>query len=518
VAQSDAGLALIYHFENYELDIEQRELRRDGNLCPIEPQVFNLLHFLIQNHERVVRRDDIFQAVWQGRIVSESVLSTRINAARKAIGDDGKQQRLIRTLRRNGFRFVGTAHEHKVASAAAAISVDVRQRKPSLVVLPFISMPADDELACLSKGISDDVVTALARGKSFNVIAHNNICCDANDLRRIAGELGVEYSLICAARRANGQVRLTVRLVDALTGIHIWAQSYTHELSAGFAGQDDISANITALVEPCIYAAEESRHRQKPFHALDASGCMLMALSLTKSRTRQNYAVAERLLQRAMALDPTCARAYSIAAWFAGSLVIYGWKSRESALAPGLDAAHKAVLLDDHDPWAHFALGWALTQNRSPEEGIEEYQKAVAINPYFSQAHSCLGLALSYLGRNEEALTVLDNGERLNAPEIFIGLTNSARAGVYFCAEKHHDAIKAARRSVQQGPGLVASQRQLVVNCALAGEMEEARVAFKTLVHLVPSLSLRSIAGALPHIRANDLNRTLDAFRLMGVR
>jgi adenylate cyclase len=221
---------------------------------------------------------------------------------------------------------------------------------------------------------------------------------------------------------------------------------------------------------------------------------------------------------RAIELDPYCVRAHSIAAYYTGLEVLWGWKSRQDASPLALDAAHNAILLDDQDPWAHFALGWALTQNRSPEAGIEEYQRAIAINPYFPSAYSCLGLALSYVGEIEMAVTALDNGERLGAPEIFLGLANSARAGVYSCAEMRGDAIKAARRSVQQGPGLVASQRHLVVNYALAGELEEARAAFETLVHLVPNPSLSSIASALPYVRDNDLNRTLDGFRLMGVR
>jgi len=162
-------------------------------------------------------------------------------------------------------------------------------------------------------------------------------------------------------------------------------------------------------------------------------------------------------------------------------------------------------------------LGWVLTQTRSPEQGIEEYQKAVAINPYFPSAHSGLGLALAYVGQIEKALVALDDGERLGAPEILLGFRDSARAGVYACAEKCGDAIKAARRSVQQDPGLVSSQRQIVVNCALAGEMEGARTAFKTFVKIVPNASLDSIAGALPYVLDDHLNRALDAFRLMGL-
>jgi hypothetical protein len=126
-------------------------------------------------------------------------------------------------------------------------------------------------------------------------------------------------------------------------------------------------------------------------------------------------------------------------------------------------------------------------------------------------------LALAYVGRIDQAVTVLDDGERLNAPEIFTGLAKSARAGVYACAERYADAIKAARASVRAGPGLVASERNLVVNCVLNGELDEARAALRTFSQIVPNATLDSIAGAVPYVRDGDLNRTLDAFRLVGL-
>ena len=516
MAKSVAG-EMIYHFENCSLDIERHELRRDGILRQIEPQVFKLLRFLIQNRERVVTREEIFKVVWQGRIVSDSVQSTRINAIRHAIGDDGKQQRLIQTLRRVGYRFIGTVHEHEFSTKPTANPVIVRYRKPILIVLFAINLSADEELVFISKEIKEDVVTALVRSKSFDVIAHSGNYYE-NNLTKIARGFAANYMLVLGARCTNDRLRLSARLVDASTGIHIWARNYTRAASAESDDLDGIVSNVVASVESIIYMPNEDWRRQKSLDTLDARDCVRAALSIARQRSRQNYAVAETLLGRALELDPTSVRAHSIAAWFAGSQVIYGWKSRESALAPGLDAAYNAIQLDPHDPWAHFALGWVLTQNRSTEEGAEEYRRALAINPYFSLAYPCLGLALAYLGQTDEALKVLENGDRMNAPEIFVGLTNSARAGIYFCAEKHHDAIKAARSSVQQGPGLVASHRQLVVNCALAGEMGEARAAFKTLVQLVPGISLNSVANALPHVHTDHVSRTLEVFRLMGVR
>jgi DNA-binding winged helix-turn-helix (wHTH) protein/TolB-like protein/Tfp pilus assembly protein PilF len=518
------------------LDIERRELRRDGALCPVEPQVFNLLRFLIENRGRAVSRDEIFQAVWQGRVVSDSVLGTRINAARKAIGDDGRRQRLIQTRNRHGFRFVATVCEDNVAGepevpahpAGTRFSADrgdspgsdhaivVRQRKPRLLVLPFINLPSDQTLACISQGIAEDTVTALVRSKSFDVIASDCVCHEADNLKGIASSFGAGYILVCTARRIGDRIRQTVRLMEAGTGLHIWARSYTQTLAAGFDDQDAVTSNVVASIEPHIYAAEENRSSRLPYPALGAAGCVMRALSIAKMRGPQNYASAQEFLAKALELDPACVRAHSLSAWFTGIEVMNGWKSR-AHLARALEVACRALLLDDHDPWAHFSMGWALAQNRCPEEAIEEYRKALAINPYFREAYCCLGLALGYLGRIEQALTALDNGEKPGAPEILVGLSDSVRAGIYFCAENPRAAVAAARRSTRLTPGLVPSQRHLVVNSALAGEMDEARAAYATFVRLVPNASLGLIAGGLPNIRDNDLNRTLDAFRLVGL-
>jgi len=504
-----------YKFENYTLDTERRELRCNGIIQSVEPQVLDLLHFLIKNCDRVVSRENIFQAVWRGRIVSDEVLSTRINAARKAIGDDGTQQRLIKTLRANGFRFIGAVREAKAETNAPLI---MPLGKLTVAVVSSTAYDGDEELAGIAKGITDDLTVALARSRTFDVIAHNYICSDGDDPRPIARELGASYLIICGLRRASDRVRLTVRLIDGSVGLHIWARSYTQELTTGFVDQDAVTAQIAAATEPCIYAAEAKRQREKPFHALDAIDCVTMALVLGKHRTRENVAIAEELLRRAIELEPHYGRAHSVLAEFLGREVLYGRKPRRSTVPLAFEAAQKAVLCDEHDAWAHFALGWAFSMSRSPEAGIEQYRKALAINPYLPHIQCCLAAALSDVGEIEKALAELGEAERLGAPEVYPGQCNSIHALIYFLSEKRDEAIKAAQRSVWQAPSRIFGHHHLAVNYALAGKMEEARAALATLVGLVPNTSLNVIAESLPYIHDRASNQVLDAFRLMGIR
>jgi DNA-binding winged helix-turn-helix (wHTH) protein len=172
---------MLFRFDDCVLDVERRELRRGAIVRSLEPQVFDLLHLLITHRDRALRRDEIFKIIWRGRFVSESVLGSRINAARKAIGDDGTQQRLIKTLRHNGFRFIGAVRETK---AETNVPIVIPSGKLSLAVVLSTAEDGDGELARIARGIADDLTVALVRGRSFDVIA---LCSPSAPLRQTEG-------------------------------------------------------------------------------------------------------------------------------------------------------------------------------------------------------------------------------------------------------------------------------------------------------------------------------------------
>src|SRR4051812_39398816 len=176
------GGRLRYLFEDYVLDSDRRELRHGTALVPIAPQVFDLLEYLIRNRERVASKDDLIASIWDGRIVSESALTTRINAARSALNDSGEEQRLIRTLARKGLRFVGAVREEPQADAAIVAGAAAEQPDPrlslpegsSIAVLPFTNMSGDPEQDYFADGMAEEIITALSRCGSLFVIARNS--------------------------------------------------------------------------------------------------------------------------------------------------------------------------------------------------------------------------------------------------------------------------------------------------------------------------------------------------------
>jgi adenylate cyclase len=392
--------------------------------------------------------------------------------------------------------------------------------KPSIAVLPFQNMSGDPSQDYFADGVVEDITTALSRIRWLFVIARNSSFTYKGrmvDVKQVGRELGVRYALEGSVRKAANRVRVTAQLIDAVTGHHVWAERYDRELAAIFALQDEITERVVAAVEPQLYAAEGIRAKRKPPESLDAWECVVRALSCVNSRSQNDYAMARELLERAIELDPAYAQAYALFAYVMGLEVLYGWKPREIALARALEAAQKAVVLDSDDAWAHFALGFVYGMTRRAEEAVVEHEKALALNPNFALAYTYQGSALAYLGRGEEALLKIDASERLSPRGLFQGVNNVCRAAAHFSAEQHRDAVSCARKSILDSPGIVTGYRMLVVNCALIGEIDEARAALKIVKRLQPDISVRWIAESVLFTRERDRQNYIEGFRLAGL-
>jgi TolB-like protein len=272
---------LLYLFDKFSLDTDRRELRHEGDLRSVEPQVFDLLEFLIRNRDRTVSRDDLLAGVWGGRIVSESTLSSRINAARAAIGDNGEEQRLIRTLLRKGIRFVGIVRERQELMERAGPYPPLPD-KASIAVLPFKNMSGDPEQEYFVDGMVDEIITALSRMRWLFVIASNSSFTykgRAVEIKQVSRELGVRYVLEGSLRKAGHRVRIIGQLIDATTGAHIWADRFDGAIEDIFDLQDQVAASVIGAIAPQLEQAEMERSRQKPTENLAAYDYFLRGMS-----------------------------------------------------------------------------------------------------------------------------------------------------------------------------------------------------------------------------------------------
>ena len=344
-----------YLFSDQVIDTDRRELRRGSALVAIEPQVFDLLVYLVENRDRVVSKDDLIASVWDGRVVSDSTLTSRINAARKAVGDSGEEQRVIRTIARKGIRFVSDVRmqrdvaEPATADAEQSTTTVPLADRPAIAVLPFVNMSGDPEQEYFSDGISEDIITALSKLRWFLVIARNSSFAykgKAVNIKQIGQDLGVNYVVEGSVRKGGDRVRITVQLNDVTTGSHIWAERFDRELADVFAVQDEITEAIVATIEPQLYAAENFRAQRKPPDSMDAWDLAMRALSHYWRVTRQDNVVAQALLEKAVAIDANYGQALGVLAASHTFCAHMGWEDMTSALPIAEHAALAAISAD----------------------------------------------------------------------------------------------------------------------------------------------------------------------------
>jgi TolB-like protein/Tfp pilus assembly protein PilF len=511
-----------FHLENHLLDSELRELTRDGVIVPLQPQVFDLLLYLVEQRARVVSKVDLFGRVWDNRTVSDSTLNSRINAARKALGDDGEAQRLIKTIPRKGFRFVGEVLEQARAVTVSAATAPLRSPpdRPAIAVLAFENMSDDPEQEYFCDGIAEDILTALSKVRWFLVIARNSSFTykgRAVHIRQIAEELGVGYVVEGSVRKAGERVRITAQLNDATTGSHIWAEHYDRELGDVFAVQDEITDAIVAAIEPQIYAAENFHARRKQPASLDAWDLLMRALSHYWLITRQDHLAAQAQLEQAIAIDPNYGQALSLLAASHMFGVHLGWAELAAAAPIAERAALKAVQCDHEDAWAHTALGSVYFSTRRLSDALSEFEQALTLNPNFSLAQGYYALALSYAGRSQDSFEAAQKAIRLSPRDpslaIYYGIAGYAR----FTEHHYDEAIALAREAIRHRGDLTGAYRVLAVSAGMTGDKQLAATALQELRRTQPNISLAWITTQLPWNSEADREHYVEGFRRAGL-
>ena len=520
-------------FADHTLDTERRELHHGTERIALEPQVFDLLVHLVENRDRVVSKEDLIASVWGGRIVSDSTLTSRINAVRKAVGDSGAAQKLIRTIARKGLRFVGGVHiepdgagsadapvrpgDEPAAQVRSALKVPDR---PAIAVLPFTNMTGDPGQEYFSDGISEDIITALSKLRGFFVIARNSSFIYKGrpvHLKQVAEELGVRYVLEGSVRRGGDRVRITAQLNDAVSGSHIWAERYDRELADVFAVQDEITEAIVAAVEPQLYAAENFRATHKPPDNMDAWDLLMRALSHYWRVTRQDNVAAQALLEKAVTIDQNYGRALGVLATSHTFGAHMGWEELAVAAPIAERAAQSAIRTDGEDPWAHQALGCVYLFARRFDDSLAEFETALDLNPNFSLAQGYYGLTLSYCGRWQEGSLAAGRALRLSPRDPFSAIYNGIASYAQFVGRNYQEAMRLAREGIRLRGDFVGAHRVLTAAAGMAGEDAVAKAALQELRRAQPNISLDWVATQMPIKQEADREHYLNGLRRAGL-
>jgi TolB-like protein len=523
---------LRYLFEEYTFDTNLRELHRGAEVVSVAPQVFDLLEYLIRNRERLVSKDDLINAVWNGRVVSDAALTTRLNVARSAIGDTGERQRLVKTLPRKGFRFVGTVREERTPAIApvgsAAHSGESAQTslsppRLSIVVLPFANLSGDPEQDYFVDGVTESLTTDLSRISGSFVIGRHTAFTykgKAVDLKQIGRELNVRYILEGSVQRGSGRLRVNVELVDAQDGNHLWADRFDKPVADLFDMQDEIVSRLANALNTQLIEAEARRVE----HSLDPHVMDLYFQGRAWSNrgpTREYMERARSFFERALVLHPEHAEALvGIAAIDAASAASHMVDDRRARFATAEAILIKALSIAPEHARAHLWLGNVKLFTNRATQGISECERALTLNRNLAEAHSSIGVAKVLIGRSAETEAHVQEALRLSPRDSGVYRWLYVIGGAKLQLGADAEAVAWIQRSLEANRNYPVAHFHLGAVLALLGEPDEARTAVKDGLALDPHFTCRRfLANPMsdnPAFLAAE-KRISEGMRLAGV-
>lgn len=494
---------MTYAFDEWELDPGVFELRFRGEARKIEPQAFDLLHCLIRHRDRVVSRDEIIEEVWDGRIVSEATISTAVKTARQVLGDDGRQQRFIRTVHGRGFRFVGevtgeteaeTAEADPAPAAAApqpapgAAPAREKSSRPVIAVMPLDDMGGerDDYFA---KGLTEDIITNLSRFREILVISRTStfqFSGSGKTLQEFSQELGADYVVEGSVRRAGERIRVTAQLIDAESGMHQWADSFDRNMEDIFAVQDEVTRTIAAALGVKVQDVARQRAEKKNAAELDAWDCVLRARRFTADLDAASHSEARDLLERAIELDPGSADAHALLSNIYLAEHRFDLNPQPEPIERALEMAEKAVALDPQNAYARCWLAVAHFFRLDNEQFLTHGERALELNPNDPETLADMGHFLSFMGETGRGRELSLRARELNP--LHPGWYHFSTYRYHYSRGEFEEALGEVRRVGM--PGFYWARVFEAAALSALGRKEEARAQMDRAYELKPDLNV----------------------------
>ena len=394
--------------------------------------------------------------------------------------------------------------------------------KPSVAVLPFTNMSGDSEQDYFADGITDEITTALSCLRWLFVIARNSMFTfkgQAVDVRHLGKDLHVRYVVEGSVRRSADRVRISAQLSDCQTGRQIWSDRYDRMMVDAFDLQDEIARNVAAAIEPALFQSESVQAASKPSGDRNSWDYYLRAMDLYYRETRADNDVAQDLAEKATELDPSSARAFCALAACRYRAAVNGWcESRGKTMSSALDAAQKAVALDEADAQSHHRLGLLMFAYGRHESALSELERALELNPSLAWAYAAKAAVLSYSGEPKKALENFDMAVKASPRDPDYSYWQCAKSLTYFMLGEFQKAVDCASYSIAHHAEWLPSRVFITATYGLSGQLDKAREALSNLLTLEPGYSIKKAKIGNPFKRAEDFERFANGLRAAGVQ
>ncbi|MEE9380007.1 MAG: winged helix-turn-helix domain-containing protein [Hyphomonadaceae bacterium] len=520
---------MIYEFENFELDTDMLELRHEGVARSLEPQVFELIKFLIVNRHRLVSKDDLQEHVWNGRFISDSVINSRLSTARALLDDDGKTQRLIKTHHRQGFRFIGDVTEQPLENLfGRATKQDLRNKsteelitpsvKPSIAILPFHLIGIAGPHAAITDALPYEIISELSRARWLKVIARGSSFRfrEINpDIISLGRTLGVRYCLTGIIEITGKQINVIVEVAETEHASIVWSQQFKSDIDGVHEIREKITSNVEAALEVHIPINEARRARLKPVENLDAWGLYHLGLQHLYRFTREENDQAAGLFRKAVALEPNFARAHAALS----STEYYNARTHytdefESSSKRCREHAEKSVAIDPLDPFANYAMGRSYTAIGDLETSTSWYDRTLDLRPNYAQCLYSTALTDILTELANHGREHIDDALVLSPLDPFLCAMHSVRAFSHIINEEYEEAAAWGEKAMAT-PNVHPHYACVpLISHTLNGDMGRANVWRDKLRVDFPKLSHHHFFASFPFQNGKTREQITQAFLL----
>lgn len=486
---------MIYQFGTLTLDTNLYRLSRDGEPIDVEPQVFDLLVRLVENRDRVIPRNELLDTLWKGQVVSDSALSARLKSVRKAVGDSGHRQSMIKTIHGRGYQFIAEVEELSSGDAKLGDGGSLSlPDKPSIAVLPFQNLSNDPEQEYFGDGITEDIIAALSKIPDLLVVARSSTMAykrNAIDVNEIGREQGVRHVLKGSIRKSSNRIRVTAQLIDTSTGHHQWAERYDRKIDDIFDVQDEITKQVTTELQVQLTRGEEARAVARETSDIVAWGNVVRAYSLSDGHIKEHNAEAQRLAEEAVHLDPTYAVAWVTLGWTHWEDALWGWgESQEVSMKKAQDCVGRALEINSEHSDALALLGTICLTNKDAKKAIELCTRAVELSPNHANNVAFEAMARIFGAEPKKGLTVMKRAIRLSPiyPTWYLMMVGAA----HHILGAQDKAIEIFRECMAQEPESSVHRIWLVSSLIDIGKNEEASTIVAEILEIDPDFTVNS--------------------------